>query len=574
MSTVGETIRQALPRGSGISGKGRGRWKQCPFWAPDAFAVAATLAERSGCYAEPGIALSRNPPEREEKQRRAEAARLAGASWSRVPRAPREARDEWQQLLSAWNEPLCSGVGHGGTWKRAALHLLAIADEACAGVGYTPEISSPAIRQVVFNELVKVQGGEKSPLCLPSSVTLAVPPDFACVLPKALTPEVGCTLRSLTHNLALLPGFGVVRPEWYIGASRVARASNEGDTSAAIIDRQDHCLNLLLIPFPYVIRGPDFIVARAPEDGVDGYFGLNQGWLVQEGEPVTRQQLNDFVSDLIKNAQINVGPVNGLVFPETALTPDRILDLADDLAAEFLELELIIGGTLQSGENLNRNEAVLIRLEGGIRIGQFVQAKHHRWRIAGSQISQYQLGHVLDPRFGWWGAIDVHSRTIQFAVNRHQAVIAALICEDLARFDPVLPVVTAVGPNLVVALLMDGPQLEARWSGRYATVLAEDPGSSVLTLTSLGMVLRSRKPGEEIRRVVGLWKERGGSAVQLTLPPEAHGIVLSLVCRHAEQRTLDLRSDGGAALEYTLGGVSAVGLTKNKGWVERRPRIP
>jgi hypothetical protein len=45
---------------------------------------------------------------------------------------------------------------------------------------------------------------------------------------------------------------------------------------------------------------------------------------------------------------------------------------------------------------------------------------------------------------------------------------------------------------LLIALLMDGPQLKSRWSGRYAGVLAEDPGSSVLTLTSLGMALRSR----------------------------------------------------------------------------------
>jgi hypothetical protein len=49
----------------------------------------------------------------------------------------------------------------------------------------------------------------------------------------------------------------------------------------------------------------------------------------------------------------------------------------------------------------------------------------------------------------------------------------------------------AIGPNLVIALLMDGPQLENRWPARYATVLAEDPGSAVLTVTSLGMVRRS-----------------------------------------------------------------------------------
>jgi hypothetical protein len=72
-----------------------------------------------------------------------------------------------------------------------------------------------------------------------------------------------------------------------------------------------------------------------------------------------------------------------------------------------------------------------------------------------------------------------------------------LICEDLARQDPAAELVRAVGPNLLVALLMDGPQLANRWPARYAAVLAEDPGTSILTLTSLGMVERSR-PTERI----------------------------------------------------------------------------
>lgn len=67
-----------------------------------------------------------------------------------------------------------------------------------------------------------------------------------------------------------------------------------------------------------------------------------------------------------------------------------------------------------------------------------------------------------------------------------------LVCEDLARQDPAADLIRAVGPNLLIALLMDGPQLSGRWPARYASVLAEDPGTSVLTLTSLGMAERSR----------------------------------------------------------------------------------
>jgi hypothetical protein len=50
---------------------------------------------------------------------------------------------------------------------------------------------------------------------------------------------------------------------------------------------------------------------------------------------------------------------------------------------------------------------------------------------------------------------------------------------------PGADVMNAIGPNLVIALLMDGPQREHRWPGRYATVLADDPGSAVLTVTCL-----------------------------------------------------------------------------------------
>ena len=47
---------------------------------------------------------------------------------------------------------------------------------------------------------------------------------------------------------------------------------------------------------------------------------------------------------------------------------------------------------------------------------------------------------------------------------------AVLICEDLARQEPAAELIRAVGSNLVIALLMDGPQLNNRWPARYAAV--------------------------------------------------------------------------------------------------------
>jgi hypothetical protein len=565
--TVGAVIAGLLPNGS--RPRGRRSWQQCPIWPPDAFAVAATLAERSGCYAEPGIVLSRMPAEREDKRRNAQTAAKAGKWWARASGktlVPRAARDAWAALVAAWGDPVCAGPANGVAWKRAAVRLLAIADEACMGVGFLPDANEDDIVRSVFDELVPPASNALG-LQLPASLAVLVSPDIACVLPKSLTPEVGCTLRSLSHHLALLPGKGAVQPQWYLSVSRPPGDEPSADENDA---PRTHALTLLLIPFPYVVHGTDFVVSKPPAAGVDGYFALRQGWLTDaDGTPVLREALADFVGGLIRAAERDCGPVHGLVFPEVALTQNYAIDLAADLAAIFPALEMLVCGTLRQDEQSWRNEAVVIRLERGAVAGVLVQSKHHRWRLDASQIVRYQLGQVLDPCSAWWEHIDVHERKMHFGLNHHESVVAALVCEDLARFDPVMPALMAVGPNLVFALLMDGPQFEGRWSGRYATALAEDPGSSVLTITCLGMVRRWSQPGQDAPRVIALWKSRGEPAVPLTLPNGAHGLVLALTTRENDIRSLDLREESGTAIEYRLGGVRSVVLPSGHSWLER-----
>ncbi len=117
-----------------------------------------------------------------------------------------------------------------------------------------------------------------------------------------------------------------------------------------------------------------------------------------------------------------------------------------------------------------------------------------------------------------------------------------MVCEDLARIDPVQSVIRAVGPTLVIALLMDGGTVEKRWSGRYATVLAEDPGSAVLTLTSLGLMRRSIvKDGEKPNREIGLWKGSDQRTRELQLAPSHHAILLTLSANRKTNFTLDGR---------------------------------
>jgi hypothetical protein len=138
-------------------------------------------------------------------------------------------------------------------------------------------------------------------------------------------------------------------------------------------------------------------------------------------------------------------------------------------------------------------------------------------------------------------------------------VLSVLICEDLARPDPVGDLVRAVGPNLVIALLMDGPQLKGRWPERYAMALADDPGSSVLSLTSLGMSELSRpSQGTSRSRVIALWKDRTGTSTEIELPAGCGAVVVTLSLEYEEEWTADGRRDYGMAVFPTLSGIHAI----------------
>jgi hypothetical protein len=169
------------------------------------------------------------------------------------------------------------------------------------------------------------------------------------------------------------------------------------------------------------------------------------------------------------------------------------------------------------------------------------QDKHHRWSLDRSQIEQYHLTHVLDPRVRWWEAIELNRRSLQIIERDDGHTIASLVCEDLAHIDDVFDLLREVGPTLVVGLLLDGPQLGSRWMGRYASVLADDPGSAVLTLTSYGMVACAWRNGQPSSSVVALWKDNARGSREITLEPDAQGILLALERQPALRRAADGR---------------------------------
>jgi hypothetical protein len=169
------------------------------------------------------------------------------------------------------------------------------------------------------------------------------------------------------------------------------------------------------------------------------------------------------------------------------------------------------------------------------------QNKHHRWSLDESQIYQYHLGGTLHPDVRWWEAIDVPRQSLQFVTLGEEITVVSLVCEDLAENDQVAEVIRAVGPTGVITVLLDGPQLTSRWAARYASVLADDPGSAVLTLTSFGMVQRSRPGDLDPSTVVALWKDSQRGFREIPLEPGAQAVLLTSCGSPATRRTADGR---------------------------------
>jgi hypothetical protein len=122
----------------------------------------------------------------------------------------------------------------------------------------------------------------------------------------------------------------------------------------------------------------------------------------------------------------------------------------------------------------------------------------------------------------------VPRRAVQVVELDEGVTLVSLICEDLARLDEVADLLRAIGPTLVVTTLLDGPQLASRWTARYASVLADDPGSAVVTLTSFGFVDRSRPAGRPASRVVSLWKDPVRGMREIPLEADAHAVLVRI----------------------------------------------
>ena len=443
-------------------------------------------------------------------------------------------------------EPI-DDVAAAPDWWTICLDLVMITDEACKHMGF--QVANPffdffmqeyaATDLSSGDEFRRVQRA-------PFSLSLAAE-DVLCVQAKARTPSVGCTLRSLTHHLALLPPRGQVRARWVSPVIEADAARLQED------------LGLLLVPLPYDINDDAFRPAGEAADGHWGWFEVDQHWLPTSSGAGRKNTLVEFILSLIRAARASGARVDAVVLPELALDFSNFRALAralaNDRAIDFLIAGISTDAAKRKGNFVAIAPFFLLGKERDENITAWenlilIREKHHRWKLNGTQLQSYGLT-GLDHNKSWWERLDILSRSLDLLVYRGKSTLTTLICEDLARVDPCQAVVRAVGPNLLIALLMDGPQIGERWPGRYATVLAEDPGTSVLSLTSFGLMARQNRLGKFGQSSsIALWKDEKNGPQKLELHRNAEAMVLELKPTFKQERTLDGRADDGMSLRW------------------------
>ena len=562
MSRVKDVVKELLSFGEDNFGS---KWSDCPNWPPDLFAIAATLLKKSGCYAN-------CPSGKENREAYKKEVKTLGERWAKSGKISRNSkiRSYWKTIINEKQE-ITESTPQNETWWDAAFRLLAIADEASERIGFilSPDEAEtdPSIFVLLASYAITNKEDRKRYLPhWPRSICQRIGQDQLCVQPKSRKPQVGCTLRALSHNLALLPPSGEVNAFW-----RFSRSSFKHNLEP---------LNFLLIPFPYNLKTNEFYDSSS-NSRTGKYFSLNQNWIPSLKEMVK------FTSTMILEAEKNGEKIGAVVFPELAFTLKFARELSKALGKEFKKLEVFIAGVSEEDDNKtneSKNSTYTCLFQGnGKKEAEWTQGKHHRWCLNRSQIERYKLSGVLNPARKWWENIKIgeyaedgrFGRTAFFYQFRHRTILTTLVCEDLARIEPMQGILREIGPNLVIALLLDGSQLKYRWPARYATVFADDPGSTVLTFTSLGMIFRGDPSIKKIPAKIALWQESNANIKELELPSDHHALLLNCCFEMEENITFDGRSDDSRSVKISLAGVRAVKLPNPEkySWLDD-PRIP
>ena len=537
MSTIADVNEELTPASVWQATTGRPIGDELLEWPPDLFALTDLTLERTEAYR---FALS-PPGEAEWPPSRipgwADAVVDAGRRWSAWVEdgngpLPELLAQEWEAFREATEVPL-EHLTEAHDWRlcEALLTLHAIADEACAGLA----VALDAFDREGF--LYRARGRE---LLARTGSLARIPSQFVRVLPKLLTPPNGTSLRSLSRY-ASVHGPGV-EIQWHKVRGRRPGAQP-----------YDRGVNYLLLPWPLRVRESDF---RPLEGSVQSLAKEPYGFF--EFAPSEALDM-DLVDRMLVAARDEVDHVNVVVLPESAVDHGEI-DALEALLESHGVIALITGVRQRArAPGQFPGNWVHIAVSNGEQWVHIRQSKHHRWSLDEEQIYQYHLGGALHPHIRWWEAMEVPRRSVQF-VEAGGATLVALVCEDLAQIDDVADVLRSVGPTIVVTPLLDGPQLSSRWTARYASVLADDPGSAVLTLTSYGMTLRSRPRGQGASPVVALWKDPGRGIREIPLEAGAQGVLISTSTDRATRRSSDGRlpvANGSEVFDMSVSQVRA-----------------
>jgi len=223
-----------------------------PVWPPDAFAISAAFLRRTGAYV--GLVNGKHSVgaskivDPEEAERIGSAWRaalddaLGSGEFTRRLRdaCPHEIRQWWGELRRGAQQDLFAAAVDERL-VTAMCNLTITADAACDGIGVSIA-DDPFLAQAQ----AQLESNELRSFCLHVAV------NKVAVLAKQHTPQRGCTIRSLSHNLAL-----------YTPAEINAFWHGPYHPAAGELD----VFNLLLLPWPTVVAAGDFHVSVRRADG-------------------------------------------------------------------------------------------------------------------------------------------------------------------------------------------------------------------------------------------------------------------------------------------------------------------
>jgi len=487
-------------------------------WAPDLVAFTDVILARSEAYrfvVSPPQGTSWPPPEMADWSQMIAGASAGWCAWvdGDTTEIPGLVAEEWAAVYEHSTTSL-DDLATGRAWRvcQALITLHAIADEACAGTGVT--VAEVPRNGAGFRARARELLARTGTLSRISRQRLRV-------LPCVRNAVGGPTIRSLSRYVCVRgPEVDVIWNRIPAGTVGPGGAVQQG--------------NVLMLPWPLHIDAEDFKPTGTFEGaGVEphGFFEFAPSELLDL----------DLADRVLQSARNQQGSVDIVVLPESALRPGDI-DKLETLLTRH-RVWLFVAGVRElpdPGGRFGSNWLHLGVWFGG-RWWRYRQNKHHRWSLDDSQIEQYHLAAVLPPAVRWWEAMAVPRRVVQVVELDEGVTLVSLVCEDLARLDEVADLLRAIGPTLVVTTLLDGPQLATRWTARYASVLADDPGSAVVTLTSFGFVQRSMPAGRPPSRVVSLWKDPVRGLREIPLDADADAVLIPISVGRTTRHSADGR---------------------------------